>query len=310
VFRIVFSLFVACLAAQLGGGEGLAAGPDRSALSKVPGWIVYDSKRDGQFDIYKMRPDGSRVTRLTDSPDWETMPDWSPDGKSIVYTRKGPGDDDTTGDIWIMDADGGNQRRLTRNGSAPQFTPDGEWVIFQRDRTALIRTNVHISEERTLTPPPNVPFPWHMTRPQISPDGKTVAFISDRNGRWHAWTLDMEGNARLIDKGCEPTWAPDGRKIYYMRDVTFFVNAIWVKDWPDGEPREFLTLQGTYSHAYFPSVSSDGKWLLFSACPAWQHDHTSAHYQVFIKPLDGGAPIRLSENDHTERWPRLSTKAP
>jgi Tol biopolymer transport system component len=291
------------------GQEEEPAGDPRT-LAGLPGWIVFDSRREGQFDIWKMRPDGTQAVRLTTDPTWETAPDWSPDGRRIVFARKDPEVDDEGNSIWIMDADGSRQRLLVRHGSAPQFAADGRSIIFERDRISLHRYNLETGHQQHLFESPRARnFPWQMIKPRLSPDGLAVAFISDKGGKWHSWTMDRRGRTREIGYGCQPFWRPDGRRIFYIAEGSYNETAIWSLDWPDGSRREHLRLQGTYRHVYFPSVSDDGRWLLFAACPANQHDHSSAHYQIFIAPLEGGVPIRLSRNDFTERWPRLSTAA-
>lgn len=120
-----------------------------ATLSRDGEWIVFTSVRDGDLDIYKMRPDGTEVTRLTDELGYDGGPFFSYDGTKIVYRAHHPRTAEeiadyrrlladglirpSTLDVWIMDADGANKRRLTDNGAAnfgPYFFPDGERVIF------------------------------------------------------------------------------------------------------------------------------------------------------------------------------------
>lgn len=120
-----------------------------ATLSRDGEWIVFTSTRDGDLDIYKMRTDGSDVTRLTDEVGYDGGPFLSYDGTKIVYRAHHPETEEQVADyqrllsqdlirpsaldIWIMDADGSNKRRLTDNGAAnfgPYFFPNGERVIF------------------------------------------------------------------------------------------------------------------------------------------------------------------------------------
>jgi TolB protein len=102
-------------------------------------WIAFSSSRlkDGNPEIFKMRPDGSRVTRLTFtdtagevSPD-DGFPDWSPDGRSIVFSSTRVSGQH---DLWVMRSDGKNVRRIT---STPNFddwgahwSRDGKRIVF------------------------------------------------------------------------------------------------------------------------------------------------------------------------------------
>jgi hypothetical protein len=117
-------------------------------------WIVFTSARDGDLEIYKMRADGSDVTRLTNEPGYDGGPFWSYDGTKIVYRASHPEGEALEDyrrllaqglirpsqlDIWVMDADGSNKRRLTDNGRAnfgPYFFPDGERIIFSSNMDA------------------------------------------------------------------------------------------------------------------------------------------------------------------------------
>jgi Tol biopolymer transport system component len=82
--------------------------------------IVFDSTRDGNYEIYVMDADGSNVRRLTHNDQLDSRPAWSPDGQRIVFSSSGYGTSDKPNilperEIYVMDADGGNVKRLTSN---------------------------------------------------------------------------------------------------------------------------------------------------------------------------------------------------
>ncbi len=101
----------------------------------IPAWspdgqkIAFVSFRNEPRDIYVMNPDGTNLINLTQSPERsDSYPSWSPDGKQIVFS---------TGDIWVMDADGENQRNLTNHiagDGQPDWSPDGRQIAFSSDR--------------------------------------------------------------------------------------------------------------------------------------------------------------------------------
>lgn len=137
-----------------GGGEAvpLISGPGYDAEATVSpkgDKMVFTSTRDGDPEIYVANLDGSGVTRLTNAKGYDGGPFFSPDGTKIVYRANHPeGDEElakyeairkeglvrpTRLEIFVMDADGGNQTQITRNGKAnfaPYFHPDGEHIIF------------------------------------------------------------------------------------------------------------------------------------------------------------------------------------
>lgn len=120
-----------------------------ATLSRDGEWIVFTSTRDGDLDIYKMRTDGSELTRLTDEVGYDGGPFFSYDGSKIVYRAHHPSSEEEIADyqrllgqnlirpskldIYVMNADGTDKRRLTDNGAAnfaPYFFPNGDRVIF------------------------------------------------------------------------------------------------------------------------------------------------------------------------------------
>ena len=93
-------------------------------------WIAYGHDLP-QSNIWLVRPDGSGAHALTHSSDPEWLPTWSPSGDRIAYVR---GYEGHTA-IWVMNADGSGQRRLTRGrvDMAPAWAPDGKRLVFSRD---------------------------------------------------------------------------------------------------------------------------------------------------------------------------------
>jgi TolB protein len=89
------------------------AGPAWSPDSRQ---IAFTSNRNADWEICVMNADGGKPRNLTRSPKWDDSAAWSPDGQSIVFSSGRDADGD--GAIYIMDADGNNQRRLTNNPGA------------------------------------------------------------------------------------------------------------------------------------------------------------------------------------------------
>ncbi len=104
--------------------------------------IVFNSDRDGIWEIYVMRSDGSDLQRLTHAPRSLStgMPAWSPDGKSILFaSARGPSSANwyDVVDIYVIDADGSNLQRLTHTGDngSPIWSPDGKRIAFSSHRS-------------------------------------------------------------------------------------------------------------------------------------------------------------------------------
>lgn len=167
------------------------------------GRVVFTSGKDGDLDIYSMDADGGNVTRLTDTPGYEGGPFYSHDGKLICYRANHPKTPEDLAkfrdllasdrvqpskmDIWVMNADGTDQRQITDVGGAsfcPFFHPDNQRIIFAsnyedpRGRVFnLYMVNVDGTALEKVTDTPE--FDGF---PMFSPDGKRVAWASNRHG--------------------------------------------------------------------------------------------------------------------------------
>ncbi|HZI30115.1 MAG TPA: hypothetical protein VFD64_18230 [Gemmatimonadaceae bacterium] len=163
--------------------------------------IVFTSLKDGDLDIYTMNVDGTDVRRLTTAPGYDGGPWWSPDGTKIVYRAWHPPDSAGLADyrnllaqrmvrpsrmeLWVMNADGSNQRQITSLGGAnfgPSWTPDGRRIIFSsnyknpRSRNfELYLVNLDGTGLEQITN--HQEFDGF---PMFSPDGRRIVWASNR----------------------------------------------------------------------------------------------------------------------------------
>jgi TolB protein len=203
----------------------------------------YEWVFDPHMDIFESNPDGGQLRRLTDTQGYDAEGSYSPDGKQIVFCSQRDGDLQ----LYIMDADGSNVRRLTNapgcyNGG-PFFSPDGKRVIFRADRKKkdylqIFVINTDGTAERQLTDSEGVnwgPY-WH-------PDGKHVIYSaadhSDPKARpnYDLWLIKVDSGAKTrltYASGADvlPVFSPDGKKLLWTstRDGTLPGAQLFIAD--------------------------------------------------------------------------------
>ena len=170
--------------------------------------IAFMSMRDGHiidfaptYEIYVMDADGGNPQNLTNNPNDDRYPSWSPDGKRIVFVSERPGhfrgEVGITTEIHVMDADGGNQQRLTANRQTewfPSWSPDGERIAYASDRKGDFENfEIYVMDadggnQQKLTN--HRDYDW---QPSWSPDGERIAFSSDRDGKTDIYVMDADG---------------------------------------------------------------------------------------------------------------------
>jgi Tol biopolymer transport system component len=171
----------------------------------------------GQSDLYVVNADGTGLTPLTSTPGAEVEPAWAPDGKHLVFRRDEP---DFSSALWVMDADGGNQRILTTAGGIrPAWSPNDTKIAFQSLRSGnpdIYLINPDGTSETNLTNTTNS----FEGSPEWSPDGSKIAF--DDGVDLAMIGSDGTGRTTILADGyqnTQPAWSPDGSKIAFDRHL-------------------------------------------------------------------------------------------
>lgn len=213
--------------------------------------LYFSSKDNGDEEIHALNLEKGTFQRLTDNPADDTYPSPSRDGNSIVFlsTRNS-----LWLNVWIMDADGGNPRRVTDwdgHKSKPTFTPDGSRIVFQADRPRKQIWVVRIDGSN----PHNLSSSDFGDRyPSWSPNGRTIAFVSVRSTNksgqlldiHQIWAMNTDGSGQRIlindmEDSRHPHWSSDGQHLAFDRRVADGSRQIFIADADGGNVRQVTT---------------------------------------------------------------------
>ena len=216
---------------------GGAACPPRPDFSRGYVWPVTDT-----YDIFKVKVDGTGLTRLTSTPGYDAEATIGRDGR-IVFTSLRDGDME----IYSMNADGGDVRRLTHRpgpDGGPFFSPDGRQIVFRG---------------RSLEPGPELDDYKALLRDGLWRPTSLEIFVMNADGS------NLRQVTSLGAASFAPYFSPDGRRIIFSsnahepkgRDFELFLVNV------DGSGLERVTFNPTFDG--FPMFSPDGTRLVFAS---------------------------------------------
>jgi hypothetical protein len=227
----------------------------------------YSWDYDETMDIFVAERDGSNVRRLTDSKGYDAEGSYSPDGKLIAFCslrsaferdlspeekKRFETDPAYYGEIYLMDADGSNQHRLTQSpgyDGGPFFSPDGQRIIWRHFEENGAIADIYTmkldgSDVRRLTD-----FKAMSWAPYFHPSGKYVIFASNKEGfsNFELYMVDAEGTKEPIrvtfTDGFDglPVFSPDGKKLAWTSNRTAEkASQIFLAAWNDDNARAAL----------------------------------------------------------------------
>ena len=291
-------------------GDGSTGGIPLPVAPAIPPRIAFTSDRDGNLEIYVMKPDGSGQTRLTNNDAFDGKPTWSPDGRRIAFHSNRSGGFE----IHVMDADGSGQTRLTNSDGFdgnPAWSPDGRRIAFETDRDGNFEIYVMNADGSGQT---------RLTKntasdigPTWSPDSRKIAFHSNRddadgrNREIYVMNADGSRQTRLTNAGSvasliRPAWSPDGRKIAYtavVRTEGPSNPGIYVMD-ADGSDQDAVAQYGGVED--YAAWSPDGSQILFSATSSVE----GSKMEIWTMNADGTGLKKLTNNTARDFGPAWS----
>jgi TolB protein len=166
-------------------------------------WIAFasdaESEHEGSYDVYKMRVDGSEITRLTGSDAQEWTPTWSANSSRIAFYR-----DDK---IIVMEGDGSGAARIDLNRQAqnPDWAPSGSRIVFQADHFHSGGSEIHLTRANGAGGKRLTRRDGEDQAPAFSPNGARIAYSRD----WNLAIMHRDGTrAKTIHRGRGDVYAP------------------------------------------------------------------------------------------------------
>ena len=264
-------------------------------ISPDGNWVAYtlstvDSvKNKRNSDIWMVSWDGKESIQLTHTPDGESQPRWSPNGKylSFVSSRNGL----TSSQIWLMDRRGGEAKQLTdlKKGDLSDYT----WSPDSKKIALVMKTQSDTSKVKT-------PKPIVLDRYKFKQD--VEGYLTKKPIHLYLYDISTK-KLDTLTKGnydeSSPRWSPDGTQIAFLsnhtEDPDRNANAdIWVMDAkPNAQMKQITTWAG---RDFSPEWSPDGKQI------AYLRTTSSENYIMYDQSIlcviskDGGEPKLLTKS--------------
>lgn len=294
-------------AATLDGGESkLLVSGDSNAMYAPPGYLLF--VREGtlmaqRFDAGSLRLTGDPAPLAEHASSNLSVGrgNFTVSENGILTYAAGSGSAGASRILWF-DRSGKQTAETGEPGAyfSPRISPDGRKLAVAIEASGTVNYNLWVFD-LARSVPTRLTFSSALDgHPAWSPDGKTIAFLSNRSGQFHIYRTAADGTGDtspvIVDDAGEynPSFSPDGRYMIFRR-LSAQSGAhfeIWAKAFY-GDPKPFPVVQ---SESADPALSPDGKWLAYSS-------QESGRPEIYVVPFrQGNGKWQVSTGGGT--WPR------
>ena len=281
--------------------------PQRSPDGK---WVAYtvsssDSAKDrNDTDVWMASWDGQTNIRLTSTPDGESSPRWSPDNRYLSFTSSRQGA--RGGQLWLLDRRGGEAQKATdlRPGiSSYQWSPDSKRIVF-------VMSDVDPDEARD-TSSSRPPKPIVIDRVGFKRDvAGYIRNLHQHLYLYTLDTKKLDTLTVGRWDESQPSWSPDGKYIAFVSERTPDPDRsnnsdVWVIEArPGAQPKQLTTFDGPDGGAL--AWSPDGKWIAFTRGSEAIYSAYSQERLAIVSPNGGEARVLTQSLDRPVSSPRFS----
>jgi TolB protein len=258
----------------------LTSGPSAVTWSPNGRELIYSM----QGSLWRQQIGSEEARQLTTGPGYAYQPDWSPDGRYVVYAAY----DRDAIELRLLDLSRGETRAVVADGSVnlePRWSPDGRRIAFV---SSAFNGRWHIfiapvNDDATFGPPeritedqdsglPRYYYGAHdqYLSPSWSPDGKDLILVSNRGHIWGSggfWRMPARAGAEPRELHYEettwkarPDWSRDGKRVVYSSYLGRQWHQLWLMTADGGDPLQLTYREGD---ATAPRWSPDGRWIAY-----------------------------------------------
>lgn len=263
------------------------------------GYIYFMSERDGIFNLWKISPEGGSPQQVTfHKKDGIQYPSISPDGSTIVYENEF--------ELWRYDIGQAEPFKIPisidfdlkenlveyihvdsrADGFAP--SPDGRYLaVDSHGEIFIVPADPEVGEKTQVTA-----SPWRDSQQIYSPDGESLAYVSDESGDWEIWIHDLSNGQKSMLSGNGNTksgliWSKDSKKLAWTAS-----NRLHVSNIGAGTTDELA-----YNEANgfrLQDWSQDGNWLLYVRAD------DDSDYELYLFNTKDKKEFNVSQNPFRE----------
>jgi serine/threonine protein kinase len=236
--------------------------------------IVFESYVGSGSHIWRVDPNSVPIQLTSDQNFTDTVPRWSPEGKTIAFIRRPANTPESvatgrSSSLWLMSPDGANPRRLIENAANPVWMPSGKAIAYgsvvNGNQNQLNIYDLTIGTARQITNEPGV-----VPICTFSPDGKWLIYQSNPNGNIDLRAIPADGGESRIVVGTlhqdyHPSVSPSGNWLYVQLDHKNIYRVPGpAQNWRQAEPQKVTNFPESGLFLEDPQVSRDGRQLIYS----------------------------------------------